>query len=103
MMLLSNARHEIAAQERAKGRSDAEAYCVAYPKCSKASAETAAPRLIRNVQVKNRVAELQAETANAAVVSAESIIGELEEARALARSLGQSGAMVMALRSIDIV
>jgi len=96
MMVLTNARHEIAAQERAKGKSDAEAYRVAYPKCSKASAETAGPRLFRNVQVKNRVAELQAKTAKAAVVTAQSVIDELEEARALARNLGQPGAMVMA-------
>ena len=95
-MVLTNARHEIAAQERAKGTSDAEAYRVAYPNCSKASAETAGPRLFRNVQVKNRVAELQAETAKAAAVTAQSVIDELEEARALARSLGQPGAMVMA-------
>jgi hypothetical protein len=95
-MVLTNARHEIAAQERAKGKSDAEAYRVAYPKCSKASAETAGPRLFRIVQVKNRVAALQAETAKAVVVTAEGIIDELEEARALARKLGQPGAMVMA-------
>lgn len=66
MMLLTNARHEIAAQERAKGKSGAETYRVAYPRCSKASAETAGPRVLRNVQVKNRVAELRAETAKAA-------------------------------------
>ena len=96
MMVLTNARHEIAAQERAKGKSDAEAYRIAYPKCSEASAQTAGPRLFRTVQVKNRVAELQAETAKAAVVTAEGIIDELEEARALARKLGQPGAMVMA-------
>jgi hypothetical protein len=95
-MVMTNARHEIAAQERAEGKSDAEAYRVAYPKCSKASAETAGPRLFRTVQVKNRVAELQAETAKAAVVTAEGIIDELEEARTLARSLGQPGAMVAA-------
>jgi hypothetical protein len=96
MTVLINARHEIAAQEKAKGKSDAEAYRVSYPNCSKASAETAGPRLFRNVQVKNRVAELQAETARAAVVTAESVVDELEEARALARKLKQPGAMVMA-------
>ena len=52
--------------------------------------------MFRNVQVKNRVAELQVETAKAAAVTAQSVIDELEEARALARSLGQPGAMVMA-------
>jgi hypothetical protein len=94
--ILANARHEIAAQERAKGKSDADAYRVAYPKCSKSSAETAGPRLFRKVQVKARVAELQGETAKTAVVSAASIIDELEEARIQARMLGLPAAMVMA-------
>jgi hypothetical protein len=52
--------------------------------------------LFRIVQVKSRVAELQGETAKSAVVSAACIIDELEEARVLARMLGQPAAMVMA-------
>jgi hypothetical protein len=96
MTILANARHEIAAQERAKGKSDAAAYMAAYPTCSKASAETAGPRLFRNVQVQNRVAELQAQSAKEVVVSTASLIDELEEARAMAKRLEMPNAMTAA-------
>jgi hypothetical protein len=74
MMLLTTARHEIAAQERAKGKSGAEAYGVAYPKMQQSKRWDRRTATVQKRSGQVRVAELQAETAKAAVVTAESIV-----------------------------
>lgn len=58
MPVLDNARHERFAQEVAKGKSAAEAYQAAGYNADDKSAETAGPRLLRNVQVQARVDEI---------------------------------------------
>jgi phage terminase small subunit len=56
---LKNARHERFAQELAKGKSQSEAYKLAGYSATGNSAEVAAARLIRNVQVSARVGQLK--------------------------------------------
>lgn len=55
---LKNARHERFAQELAKGKAQSVAYKLAGYSALGNSAETAAARLVRNVQVRGRVLEL---------------------------------------------
>ena len=55
-----------------------------------------ASKLMSDAKVAQRVAELQAEAVERALVSVQSITAELEEARALAHRLGQPSAAVSA-------
>jgi phage terminase small subunit len=64
MPVLKNARHERFAQNKAKGMSTGPAYTAAGYKATGHSAEVAGGRLLRNVEVKARIAELQGSTAN---------------------------------------
>ena len=80
MPALSNAKHELFAQALAKGKTQDEAYRDAGYNPSR----SAASRLSTNVNVVNRVAELQERSANRLMVSLESLTTELEEARLLA-------------------
>ncbi len=63
MAILQNARHERFAQDKAKGKSTGPAYTAAGYKATGHSAEVAGGRLLKNVEVRNRVAELQGRTA----------------------------------------
>jgi phage terminase small subunit len=63
---LKNARHERFAQELAKGEAASVAYRNAGYSAVGNSAEVAASRLFKNVQVANRVAELRSKIANKA-------------------------------------
>lgn len=92
MPVLANARHEKFAQALAKGMNATEAYTSAGYKGDR----TAASRLSTNVNVAQRVAELQGRAARKAEVTMESLIAELEEARALAMTEKQSSAAVSA-------
>lgn len=96
MPVLSNPRHERFAQEIAKGASAGEAYRLAGYDADAKSAETAGPRLFRNVQVQARVAELQQRGAARAEVTIETILDELKEARELALKCEQASAAVAA-------
>lgn len=99
MPVLSNPRHERFAQELAKGKSQAEAYELA----GYTPSEPNASRLIRNDKVRTRVAELQARTAERAVVTAESLIKEAEEARLGAMAAGQFSAVIAAVKEKGIL
>ena len=63
MPVLKNARHERFAQNKAKGKSTGPAYTAAGHKATGHSAEVAGGRLSKNVEVQNRIAELQGSTA----------------------------------------
>ncbi len=63
MGILPNARHERFAQNKAKGMSTGPAYTAAGYKATGHSAEVAGSRLLKNVEVGNRIAELQGSTA----------------------------------------
>lgn len=77
MPVLKNARHEKFAQELAKGKSQSEAYKLAGYDATGNAAETAAARLIRNVQVSARVLELKERAAERTIVTVESITQRL--------------------------
>jgi hypothetical protein len=64
---LENPKHELAVQKRLQGVTAADAYQAAYPNSSRESAETAGPRLFRNVQVQARMRELKEKVAEAVV------------------------------------
>lgn len=93
MGILPNARHELFAQELARGKSGAEAYTAAGYRGDR----TAASRLATNVNVQARVAELQNRGAERALVTVETITAELEEARQLANTNKQASAAVAAV------
>lgn len=92
MPVLPNAKHERFAQEIAKGKSATEAYVAA----GYAENRSHASRLVSKGNVADRVAELQTKGAERAELTVESLIDELEEARALALELKQPAAMVAA-------
>ncbi len=92
MPVLQNSRHEKFAQALAKGATATEAYASAGYKGDR----TAASRLSTNVNVAQRVAELQGRAAKRAEVTMESLLIELEEARSLALAEKQSSAAVSA-------
>jgi hypothetical protein len=90
--ILENQRHELFAQELAKGKSASEAYVLAGYRPSRKNAS----RLRTNEDVVARLAELQAVTARSAKITIESICRELDEANAVAKEKGQAAAMVSA-------
>ena len=63
MEILQNARHERFAQNKAKGMSIGPAYTAAGYKATGHSAEVSGARLLKNVEVQNRIADLQGSTA----------------------------------------
>ena len=93
MSALANARHERFAQERAKGLTVDAAYEAAGFKVHRGNAH----RLSTNDSVASRVAELQAVTADAAVVTAADLSAQLEDLRVKAVQAGQFGAAVQAV------
>ncbi|MFZ3251722.1 MAG: terminase small subunit, partial [Pseudolabrys sp.] len=98
MPTLKNSRHELFAQEIAKGRSQREAYRAAgYLTKSDDATDANASRLLSNAKVANRIRELQTEAANSTEVTVSSLIAEAERARALAEGKGQANAMVGAI------
>jgi hypothetical protein len=90
--ILENQRHELFAQELAKGKSATEAYVLAGYQPSRKNAS----RLRANEGVNARVSELQAVTARSTQITIESICRELDEANAVAKERGQASAMVSA-------
>lgn len=92
MPILSNARHEKFAQALAAGINATEAYATAGYKGDR----TAASRLSTNVNIRQRVAELQGKAARKAEVTMDSLLVELEEARTLAIAEKQTSAAVSA-------
>ena len=89
---LQNQRHEVFAQELAKGASRTDSYAAA----GYARDRTAASRLSTNVNVQDRVAYLQNVSAHHAELTIERLTNELEEARKLAILSKNAGAAVSA-------
>ena len=77
MPVLKNARHERFAQNKAKGKSTGPAYTAAGYKATGHSAEVAGGRLLKNVEVRNRIAELMAPAIEAAEASVERVLREM--------------------------
>jgi len=98
MPSLKNARHERFAEQIAQGKSAAEAYRLAGYRAANKSAETAGPRLFRNVQIQQRVVELQQKVARKAEITLESLLEEAELQRAVAFGAEQYAAANGALK-----
>lgn len=96
MPILGNTRHERFAQGLAKGLSGKAAYCEAGYRSTGNAAEVGAAKLVRNGKITARVAELQARQVRRLDVTVESIVAELEEARAAALDHNQMAAAVAA-------
>lgn len=96
MPILRNPRHERFAQGLAKGLCGKAAYCEAGYQSTGNAAEVGAAKLVRNGKIAARVAELQARQVQRLDVSVESIVSELEEARAAALAHKQLAAAVAA-------
>ncbi len=77
MGIIPNARHERFAQNKAKGESTGPAYAAAGYKATGHSAEVAGGRLLKNVEVRNRIAELMAPAVEAAEASVERVLREM--------------------------
>lgn len=92
MPILENQRHELFAQEIAKGKSASEAYVNAGYRPSRKNAS----RLRTKEGIAARVVELQGVAARSAEITIESICRELDEANAVAKERGQASAMVSA-------
>lgn len=100
MPTLSNQRHEavalayIADPERVGWR----AYQGVYPKSSQHAAETGISRLLKNVEFRARVAELQAGAANDAEIKLESLLREATDIQRAAMGAKQYAAANSALK-----
>jgi phage terminase small subunit len=91
---LSNHSHELFAQARAAGATQVQAYKDAgYPP---ATAKGKAHRIASREDVMQRVAEIQANHSTRHNITVDSLIDELEEARAIGEQEGQAGSMVSA-------
>ena len=90
--MLKNQRHEKFALALFEGKSATEAYELAgYKPCRQNAA-----RLTTNDDIRQRLAELQAQTARSTAITVESICAELDQANAVAKERGQASAMVSA-------
>jgi phage terminase small subunit len=92
MAPLKNTRHEAFAQAVASGKSATEAYTLAGYKGDR----KAASNLWTNMDVRDRVSEIQSKAVKKAEITIDSLAGELEEARAIAIAEKQTSAAVSA-------
>lgn len=99
MSILSNPRHERFAQELAKGKTADEAYVLAGYKQNDGNAT----RLKGKERILVRLGELQDRAASRVLVTVESLIGEAEEIRVLAKSDGQYTAALAAVREKGVL
>lgn len=92
-------QQEAFAQAVAAGKSQAEAYRIAYPKAERwkpQSVWTAASTLMADPKVSRRVDVLKSQVAERHQITVDDLIRELEEARMLAVKEGQTSAAVSA-------
>lgn len=92
MPVLANPKHELFAQELAKGLPASTAYVTAGYRAHDGNAA----RLSGNERVRARVDELQAAAASTVAVTVADIIRQLDEDRAFAKERGSAAAMVSA-------
>jgi phage terminase small subunit len=99
MPVLKNPRHERFAQELALGKGPTEAYVAAGYKENR----SAASRMLQDVNVCERLAEIQGRVAAQVEVTAISLIAKLEEIGRLATRDGQYGAAVAAAKEQGVL
>ena len=98
MPILANQRHERFAQEVAQGKTAGEAYRLAGYRAANHSAETAGPRLLKNVQIQQRIVQLQQKVARKAEITLESLLREAAEIQTAATNAKQYAAANSALK-----
>lgn len=103
MAVLGNAKHERFAVEVAKGYSSTEAYKTAGYACEGSSAWAAASRLLRDVRVRARIAELQNRVAAKAELTIEKLIEYADEVRVAAVEAKQHAAAVSAIKEMGVL
>jgi phage terminase small subunit len=96
--ILPNQRHERFAQEVAQGKSAGEAYRLAGYRAANHSAETAGSRLLKNVEVQQRIVELQQKVARKVEITLESLLREAADIQTAAISAKQYAAANGALK-----
>lgn len=99
MAILSNQRHEIFAQELAKGKTATESYVLAGYKPNDGNATV----LKGKQRILDRVAELQGKAAAKVEVTVESLIRESEEVRQIALRDGQLSAAMAAIKEKGVL
>jgi hypothetical protein len=99
MRELANQRHELFAQFVAAGKTASAAYHMAGYRPDRHHAA----RLATKGHIRARVAFLQAQASQGAVVTLDSLISEAEAARQLAMRLGQCSAAIAAIKEIGIL
>lgn len=98
MPVLDNAKHEAFAQSIASGMTGRDAYRAAgYSTATDGATDVNASRLLRNDKVALRVAELQSDSAEVAVVTAADLSTQLEDIRVKAIAANQMGAAAQAV------
>jgi phage terminase small subunit len=95
---LKNVRHERFAQEIAQGKSAGEAYRLAGYRAANHSAETAGPRLLKNVQIQQRIVQLQQKVARKAEITLENLLREAAVIQTAATNAKQYAAANSALK-----
>jgi Terminase small subunit len=96
---LDHPRHEIVAQELAKGETQRAAYINAgYRGDNPRAADASASRLLTKANVKNRVSELQEQAAMTVKITIEGQLAKLEEVLQESRLLKQCSAAIAAIR-----
>ncbi len=103
MPILRNARHERFAQEIVKGTGNADSYIAAGYKVSAGVASACATKLLKIARICSRIAEIHAAGVKRAEVTVESLIREVDEARALAMAINQPSAAVAAIREKGVL
>lgn len=97
MAALANARHERFAQEVAKGTSSRDAYRAAgYETRNDAATDAAASRLLSDVKVQARVAEIQERAAIRTEISVASVTENLARIAAKAEALSEASGLSVA-------
>ena len=100
MSPLKNARHERFAQALAKGLNATQAYLEAGYEAQGNSAEAAASRLLRDVKVQARLAEMQNKAAAKTEITVAKLTEMYLEDRKLARDNVQTAAAVSAVTAL---
>jgi phage terminase small subunit len=90
MAVLANVRHERFCQELAKGKTNAEAYELAGYQSVGATASAAATRLLKDVKIQGRLADIQKRGAERAEITVASVTEHLSRIALKAEALGEA-------------
>jgi hypothetical protein len=97
---LPSPRHELFAQAVASGWSAAKAYALAYSRPRTGATRASAARLLTDVNVRRRIAELRAQAAEQAKASLQALIPALDERARAAMSAGRTKEAVSILHRL---